>query len=85
MNYYLVVFNRQLGSVVSMSEFEDSAVALEGRFEAEAKHHGRAEIEVVVLGAESVEALQSTHGRYFQSVDELATSGIGALGRREAA
>ena len=48
----------------------DRAKALERRFELERTYP---DYEVVVLGAESEDAIRRTHGRYFKSFDELLT------------
>jgi hypothetical protein len=70
--YFLLVFNRGKGRLVTEPrEFADSALALRARFEAEDAFRGEAEIEVVVLGAASREALERTHSRYFGGVGEF--------------
>lgn len=74
MNHYLVVFDRSKGKVVHHQRYHDPSKALEARFAAEREHHDEPAIEVVVLGARSWEALKRTHGRYFKSFDQLASS-----------
>ena len=49
--------------------------ALQRRFAHEREHRGHPEMEVV-LGAESRETLESTHARYFKSIQELANTGM---------
>ncbi|WP_030442811.1 hypothetical protein [Actinoplanes subtropicus] len=83
MRHYLVVFNRREGSIVRFAEFERANDALTARFEAEYEFMNDTAIEVVVLGAASREALQRTHGRYFQGVREMASTALGALRPRE--
>jgi hypothetical protein len=77
MRYFLVVYNRSTGAV----EVKDFAAsqrerALEERFARELTERGRSEIEVVLLGAESLAALKRTHSRYFKTARELAASGL---------
>jgi hypothetical protein len=69
--YFLVVFDRRRRLLEEVQEFADSDVAVRARFEREAHLHGQSDIEVVVLGAASREALENTHSRYFGSVREL--------------
>jgi hypothetical protein len=57
-------------------EFDDRSAALKARFRAEREGVWEGErlptdVEIVVLGAESAEALRRTHGRYFFTVGEL--------------
>lgn len=66
MIHFLLVFDRREGRVLSQQEFEARSAAMAGRFEAERLHKGNPDIEVVVLGAQSVAALKRTHARYFQ-------------------
>jgi hypothetical protein len=71
--HFLLVFDRIQGRVLSERRFTDHRKALEERFRAERLHRANPGIEVVVLTAESKEALRRTHARYFQSVSELAS------------
>lgn len=71
--HFLLVFDRTHGRLLSERPFADDRKALEERFRAERLHRANPGIEVVVLTAESKEALRRTHARYFQSVSELAS------------
>lgn len=76
MRYFLLVYDQGAGRLLEMVEFgpEERAEALRRRFARETKELGNSSIEVVVLGAQSQEALRRTHGRYFQTAAELAAS-----------
>jgi len=74
-NHYLVVFDRSAGKVLQREKFSDRIEALEARFAVERERRGDPDIEVVVLGARSWDALKRTHGRYFKRFDQLAASG----------
>jgi hypothetical protein len=74
MNHYLVVFDRSKGAVVHRQSYADPRKALDARFEAEREHRDDPDIEVVVLGADSWDALKRTHGRYFKGFSQLAES-----------
>ncbi|MCC6385908.1 MAG: hypothetical protein IT302_00845 [Dehalococcoidia bacterium] len=76
MSYFVLVYSRNRGELLRAIEvFDDShrMDALQRRFELEREYPGE---EVVVLGAESEEAIRETHGRYFytevQLLDRLA-------------
>ena len=68
---FLLIYDRRAGEIIRHREYDDSKVALAARFEAEREFRGRPDIEVVVLGADSWDALKITHGRYFYTVSEL--------------
>jgi hypothetical protein len=75
--YYLLVFDRALGRLVAeIKEFQDADLAVQERFRREASESSP-DVEIVVLGAESLKDLKSTHGRYFgtSAKDALATLG----------
>jgi hypothetical protein len=69
--YFLVVFDRPRGKVLREDEFIDADQALAERIAVEKAYRTNPDIEVVVLGAESREALRRTHSRYFMTLSEL--------------
>jgi hypothetical protein len=70
-NHYLIVFNRAESNVIRCEPFSTRGAALGARFDAEREFRHRGEIEVVVLGARSPEALVRTHSRYFKGLGQL--------------
>lgn len=77
MKSFLLIYDRIRGELLVEKEFDDSSSALKARFRAEREKvwEGRslsADMEIVVLGAESAEAIRRTHARYFYTVSELA-------------
>ena len=68
---FLLIYDRRAGKIIRHREYDDGHVALAARFEAEQEFRGQPDIEVVVLGADSWDALKVTHGRYFYTVAEL--------------
>ena len=76
MRYFLVVYDRARGEVVDLQEFSGAErnKALKARFALEVERRDDASIEIVVLGAESREALERTHARYFKTPGELASA-----------
>jgi hypothetical protein len=76
MNHYLMVFDRPSGQVVHEAVYSDRHEALRARFDAERQHSEDPNIEVVVLAADSSEALKRTHARYFKPVRGLLQSAL---------
>ena len=72
MKYFLLIYDRRRGELLLEKEFIDHATALKARFQAEGEGVARGGVEVVVLGAESADALRRTHGRYFKTIGQLA-------------
>jgi len=71
MNHYLIVFDRAESTVIRCEPFGTRGAALGARFDAEREFHHNSDIEVVVLGASSPEALTRTHSRYFKGLGQL--------------
>lgn len=63
--HFLLVFDRSEPRLLDITPFDDAAKALTERFAAERRHRDNADIEIVVLTAESKDALKRTHSRYF--------------------
>lgn len=76
MNHYLLVYDRRKGRILHREIFDDRRAALRGRFAAERQHSGDVDIEVVVLGARSWDALKRTHARYFKTVQDMAAGAL---------
>lgn len=75
MNHYLIVYRRSEGKLLRCTEYRSQRsgeLALMDRFTLERKHAGDPDVEIVVLGADSLDALKVTHGRYFFTAAELA-------------
>ena len=73
---FLIGYDRRKGQLVTSHTFEDSErkQAQDALLELELSLHGRGiEREVVLLEAASEEAVRLTHGRYFESLEQLAS------------
>ncbi|TCP57480.1 hypothetical protein EV191_1011437 [Tamaricihabitans halophyticus] len=76
MKYFLLAYDRRAGSLLVDDVYQDRSSAMQARFEAEQKFaDAPADIEVVVLGAQSRSQLLQTHARYFRSFAELIERG----------
>lgn len=76
MKTFLVVYSRSRGKLLEIREYDESERerALSDRFERELRESGDPDIEVVLLGASSREALERTHSRYFRTPGEIASN-----------
>jgi hypothetical protein len=73
-NHYLIVFDRSKSAILRQESFDTRQAALQARFEAELELGSNSDIEIVVLGANSPEALRRTHSRYFRALRQLFDS-----------
>jgi hypothetical protein len=74
--HYLVIYDRRAGEIIRHRGFRTPAPALAARFDAEREFRDEPNVEVVVLGADSWDALKVTHSRYFKGVRELADAAL---------
>jgi hypothetical protein len=73
---FLIEYDRARGEIVKLEAFPDSErwTAEEARLKLEiGLNRDEVDREVVILEAESEEALRRTHRRYFESLTELAS------------
>lgn len=71
---FLIVYDRGRGALLRLDKIADQQTALKQRFTLERKYEGNSDIEVVVLVAESEQALRETHARYFTTFGDLMRS-----------
>jgi hypothetical protein len=77
MMIFLIEYDRNRGQIVTFETFNDSErqKAEDSRLEMElALNHLGIEREVVILEADTEEALRRTHRRYFEDLAELVNS-----------
>lgn len=68
--HFLLVYNGPMRTLERSQRFEDVEAALAAYAQAEDEFRGRADLEVVLLGSDSIETLKRTHGHYFESPTE---------------
>lgn len=75
MKYYVLIYDQEKGKILDIEAYgrDGGDAALARRFELDRAWAASPKVEVVLLSAESEEALQRTHGRYFKSVGQLVT------------
>lgn len=70
MVHVVLVYQRETGRLHVEETFDDSHAAMRRRFELE-RLPEYADMEIVVLSADSEATLRKTHGRYFFTMEEL--------------
>ncbi len=63
------------GDLPLLQAFENGLEALHERFLQARKYADNADLEIVVLGADTLADARRTHQQYFRSVSEIATEG----------
>lgn len=78
MKFFLMVYDRKAGMVRDLVEYvaDQRELALRDRFAREEAEREHDEIEVVLLGADSLETLKRTHSRYFKTLEEFSRSAV---------
>ena len=70
MVHVVLVYQREEGRLLLQESYDDSETAMRRRFALE-RLPEYADMEIVVLSADSIETLHETHGRYFYTAAEL--------------
>lgn len=67
MTHFLLIYDRAGRRLVSSVAFSDVDEATAAYDAAEVEHLGDQEVEVVLVGGDSLESIKQTHGQYFES------------------
>jgi hypothetical protein len=71
--HFLIVFDHAARNLISVENFVSPAQALKAYADAEAKHRHEDRLEIVLVGADSIDTIHTTHGQYFVT-DERPSS-----------
>jgi hypothetical protein len=63
--HFLLVYDRKLQKLVFEHPYRDPAEALQAYEEMEEQHRDERHMEIVLVGADSIETVQLTHGNYW--------------------
>ncbi len=63
--YFLLVYDRARSKLVEVREFDDDGKASEEYARLEAEHRADANVEIVLIGSDSLETVKQTHSNYF--------------------
>lgn len=70
---FLITFDHDARKQLNLEEFRNTAQALKAYSEREEQYRDNPRVEVVLLGADSIEAIKVTHSNYFEdTVDAFA-------------
>lgn len=67
--HFLLVYSFTERRLIDQDEFHDANEATAAYAKAEAKYRGNDKVEIVLVGAESIETIMATHGHYFRRDD----------------
>jgi len=76
--HFLLVYDLNAGQLVEQFEFTDAEEAAESYARMEEKHRGDSDLEIVLVGADSIDTIRVTHGHYFD--EEVDTDGSLLIG-----
>lgn len=65
--HFLLVYDRKSQKLIFDKPFTDSAEAVRAYEEMEEKHRDDRDMEIVLVGADSIETVMLTHGNYFEA------------------
>jgi hypothetical protein len=63
--HYLLVYDHTQEQLIELREFTDAEEAAAAYAELEQKHRGNSALEIVLVGADSIDTIRQTHGNYF--------------------
>jgi hypothetical protein len=67
---FLITFDHDARRQISLDIFRDTDKALKAYSEREAQYRDNSRVEVVLLGADSIEAIKVTHSNYFEDTSK---------------
>lgn len=70
--HFLLVYDIAKQELVSQEEFLDATTAAERYAELEREHRGDENLEIVLVGADSMDTIRQTHGNYFAGSAEAS-------------
>lgn len=68
MVHFLLVFDHEAEELVTVKEFGDPITAADAYAAEERSHQDTQNIEIVLVGADSMDTIRLTHGQYFAEV-----------------
>ena len=77
---FLITFDHDSGKQISIEEFRNAAQAVKAYGEREEQYRDNPRVEVVLLGAESIDAIKVTHSNYFEDTADAIGNLLASLG-----
>jgi hypothetical protein len=78
LHHFLLVYDLKQQRLIRQQRFADGAEAAAAYTRLEAEHRGRDDLEIVLVGADSIETIEQTHAHYFgaRAASSSATSAL---------
>ena len=77
---FLITFDHDARKQIGLEEFRNTAQALKAYSEREEQYRDNPRVEVVLLGAESIDAIKVTHSNYFDDTADALGNLLVSLG-----
>ncbi len=78
--HFLLVYDRRAQTLIEQRQFGDGREAAEAYTELEEKHRDNPMLEIVLVGADSLETIMETHGHYFEATATKSPYLVGIRG-----
>ncbi|HEY8777320.1 MAG TPA: hypothetical protein VIM33_12690 [Gaiellaceae bacterium] len=72
LKHYLIVYNHGEQKLLQAAEYTDVDEATAAYAELERRHRGDTNLEIVLVGSDSLDTIRLTHGNYFDGEDTAA-------------
>jgi hypothetical protein len=72
--HFLLVYDLAQQKLVHNAEFHDAGEASKEYARLEGEHRGDRDLEIVLVGADSLETIKTTHGHYFDGAAPASAS-----------
>ncbi len=77
---FLITFDHDARKLIGLEEFRNAAQALKAYSEREEQYRNNSRVEVVLLGADSIDAIKVTHSNYFEDTADVFAGLAARLG-----
>jgi hypothetical protein len=78
LQHFLLIYDLKAQRLISQEEFDDGGEAATAYAALERQHQGRDDLEIVLVGADSIETIKRTHGHYFHQTSSGSRYLVGA-------
>lgn len=68
LQHFLLVYDLTVHRLIEQQEFDDGDEAAAAYSALEGEYKGRDDLEIVLVGADSIETIKRTHAHYFDAV-----------------
>lgn len=77
--HFLIVFDHHTQTLKSIDQFANSAEAVAAYSATEAEHRKADNLEIVLVSADSIETIHTTHGHYFSGAEKPTSRWLQAV------